>query len=241
MDRYIVINLKQNFCLEEHQHYAHQLKKILPTKVKLIVCPSSPFLSCYRDCRSFLGAQDLSRYPEGSYTGEISAKQLASLDVKYALVGHSERREFFNEDSKIISEKVANLLKSGIRPILIVGETLEQKNKNGIYMALEKQLATVLNDFKREEIKNVIIAYEPIWAIDSYDNPEVCKIDEIVAFIKTIILNYYKLNLPILYGGSINEENIDELLKIKGIEGFLIGTASLDVNKVQKMIDILNK
>lgn len=237
--KYLVCNLKATKTKDEIISYEKQLINLkVNTKVELIICPSTLFLSFFKNRAYKLGAQDISRYNIGPYTGENTAEQLSSLNVKYALIGHSERRNLFDNEEVII-EKIKKAYHSHIKPIYFIGETLEQKNITNI--VLENQITRILNqvpDLKREKI---IIVYEPIWAIGTGLIPTNEEITKRVESIKTIIKNKYNLSLPILYGGSVNEKNIDKLINIELLDGFVLGESSRNFDELSKIYEKIEK
>ena len=239
--KYLISNFKSNKNLNESILYESKLRKKGLQNLNLIICPSSPFLSDFQGNNYELGAQDVSAYIEGSYTGETNAKQLNSLGVKYVLVGHSERRKYFNESEKDLVNKIANAFAHGIQVVLCIGESHLQYTNQETNAIIEKQLALVMNEFNREELKNIIIAYEPIWAIGTGITPTVEEIEETTHFIKKIVQNYYELNLPVLYGGSVNQKNIAKFNSISNLDGFLVGGASLDFDELSNLIDVITK
>ena len=166
-------------------------------------------------------------------TGEIEASQIKSLGATYVIVGHSERRIYKHEINIDFINKINNALENNLNVIYCIGETLSEKENGSTFEILEKEISEVLNNV---EIKNIVIAYEPVWAIGTGKVPEISEIKENIDFINDIIYEKYETKLDILYGGSVNDENIGELSSIKGLNGFLVGGASLDVNKVKGMI-----
>ena len=234
--KYIVANLKSNKDLNSIERYASSLKSLGKLSNELIICPPSPYLYLFENDNYKLGAQDLSAFQEGSYTGEINANILKSLDVSHVLVGHSERRIHFNEDSKTLIQKIANAFASGIEVIFCIGENKTENASGLTHEVLESQLASVLNDFNREQLKNIIIAYEPVWSIGTGQAPSIIEIEENIAFIKNIIKDYYELELPVLYGGSISLENISTIQQISNADGLIIGNSSLDIAELVQII-----
>lgn len=233
--KYVILNHKMNLTYEEIIDYVDKLKELKLTNINLITCPSSIYLSMFKDLN--VACQNVSSFEKGSYTGELAAYQLKSLGIKYSLVGHSERRQYFNEDNLIVNKKIINLLKNDIKPILCIGETLEAKKLKKTGAVLIKQLRQALKDVSVDDLKKVIIAYEPVWSIGTGVIPSPNEIDEVVDYIKDTIYRTYNLEIPVLYGGSINDENISLLEKCKNIEGYLIGGASLDINKITNIIN----
>ena len=185
-----------------------------------------------------LGVQDISSFMDKTITGEIEATQVKSMGAKYVIVGHSERRIYRHEINIDFINKINNAVENGLNVIYCIGETLNEKENGRTYEVLEKQISEVLNNV---EIKNIMIAYEPVWAIGTGKVPEADEIKENIKFINDIIMEKYEEKLDILYGGSVNDTNIGELCTIKGLNGFLVGGASLDPNKVKGMLIEMEK
>jgi triosephosphate isomerase len=178
-----------------------------------------------------IGAQNVSEYEKGAYTGEISAPMLASMDVSYCIVGHSERRKYFGETDKQIALKIERLLENAISPIFCCGELLEEREAERHFEVVEKQIEEALFHFGEEEFSNIIIAYEPVWAIGTGKTATPEQAQEMHAFIRRVITNKYgeqvAENTTILYGGSFNAKNAKELFANPDVDGGLIGGASL--------------
>jgi len=236
---YVVCNLKANKTRNELIEYEKELSRInIDSKIELIICPSTPFLFIFQRDFYKLGSQDISKYECGPHTGENTAEQLSSLNVKYALVGHSERRKLFKEEEQTIINKIKKAYHSHIKPIYFIGESAEQRKYNLTSNVLEKQLSHIIDevpDYKREKM---IIVYEPVWAIGSGKTPTTEEIKNSINIIKKIILEKYSLNLPVLYGGSINDNNINELINIKELDGYVLGESSKNIDV---LIKIYNK
>lgn len=190
----------------------------------------------------YLGAQNCYYKDSGAFTGEISLDMLLECGVNYIIVGHSERRHIFNEDNELISKKIKKIINAGINPILCIGETLDDRNNGKAYEVIEKQLEFALE--RIESISNIVIAYEPVWAIGTGLTASVEKINDMHSYIRKILNKLFNNinidNIPIIYGGSVNTENADELISIKSVNGFLIGGASLDVVKFVDIVNIVN-
>ena len=219
--KYLVCNFKNKLLKDEIIKYNTSLGNI-ETKVKLVLCPPSIYLSLFDKTGYDLGVQDISSFMDKTITGEIEASQVKSLGATYVIVGHSERRMYKHEINIDFINKINNAIENNLNVIYCIGETLS-----------EKEISEVLNNV---ELKNIMIAYEPVWAIGTGKVPEVSEINENISFINDIIYEKYETKLDILYGGSVNDENIEELSSIKGLTGFLVGGSSLDVNKVKNMI-----
>ncbi len=199
-----------------------------------IICSPSAFLSFLKNNNKnlFTGAQDVSIYQEGPYTGELSAKMLSDISVSFCLVGHSERRQIFNETNKDINLKSQNLIENNITPIICLGETLEQREKNLTKEVLIKQVNESIPNHSNHE--NTIIAYEPIWAIGTGLTPTMDEIDEVHNFIKNIDTRFRQFK--VLYGGSVKSSNSSQINVLKNVDGCLIGGASLKVEEFNSII-----
>ena len=225
----VVLNNKSNLDKKEFMEYQNELKKI-ESSHQLVICPSQIYLNSI-DLPTFdLGSQNVSSYHQGAYTGEIYAHQLKSLDVKYCLVGHSERRKYQRETNKDINEKTKRLLEEEITPILCIGETKEQKDSKRTKSVLLSELNECLSGINNNDI---IIAYEPIWAIGTGITPTKDEVEDVLKEIKKV----YQKN-KLIYGGSLNQENIVEFKTSDLIDGYLLGGLSL---KPQELKDFISK
>ncbi|MBD9106969.1 triose-phosphate isomerase [bacterium] len=235
--KYLVCNFKNKLLKDDILKYNKSLVDI-ETKVKLVLCPPSIYLDMFDKSGYELGVQDISSFMDKTITGEIEATQVKSMGAKYVIVGHSERRIYRHEINIDFINKINNAVENGLNVIYCIGETLNEKENGRTYEVLEKQISEVLNNV---EIKNIMIAYEPVWAIGTGKVPEADEIKENIKFINDIIMEKYEEKLDILYGGSVNDTNIGELCTIKGLNGFLVGGASLDPNKVKGMLIEMEK
>lgn len=235
--KYIVANLKSNKDAGNINSYINELRRIGNIQDKLIICPPSALLYAFNECSFSLGAQDISMYGEGSYTGENNGKILKSLDVSYVLVGHNERKEYFKEDNQVLIKKIKNAFASGIEVIFFVGENKSENDNGNTNNILEYQIASIFNEFTREELKNIIVVYEPVWAIGSGDVPSIIEIENSISFIKNIINNYYELELSVLYGGGVSINDVNTLKSSEVLDGFVLGNSSIDSDE---LIDIVN-
>ncbi|MBR2678203.1 MAG: triosephosphate isomerase [Bacilli bacterium] len=226
----VALNNKSNLNIEEYKKYVEELSKIY-FRGKLILCPN--YLNLTEKVDILLGAQNVSPYTEGAHTGEIAASQLSAIGVKYSIVGHSERRSIESESE--IFDKIKRLLENGMSPILCVGEKQNEREKGATKAVLGKQLSSVVNYLTENERSNVIVAYEPVWAIGTGLIPTNEEINEAISFIKTKLPNN-----KVLYGGSANEENIDTLKEVEVIDGYLVGGLSLKPDKLQIFLDKLS-
>ena len=216
------------------------LSKILDTDISkdtlTIIAPPSIHLNSFNQMLSHtniaLAAQNCHQQDAGAYTGEISASMLKSVGVEYVILGHSERREYFMEDSLSLSFKVINAIKHGIRPIYCCGETLTQRQEGEHFRTISNQIEHGLFQLNEMELLNCIIAYEPVWAIGTGETASPQQAQEVHNFIrKTIAKQYGDMvadNISILYGGSVKPANAEELFTCPDIDGGLIGGAALN-------------
>lgn len=231
----IALNNKSNLNKKEFKEYYKKIKSI-KTKSTLILCPTFLNIGLVYDDKVLLGSQNVSMNENGAYTGEISASQLHDYGVKYAIVGHSERREYQRESFEDINKKIKMLIENGIKPILCVGETLEERKSNKVKEVLEAELFSAIKELDGKSKKKIIIAYEPIWSIGTGVIPNLGEIDEVFSYIKKLFPNN-----KVLYGGSANEKNVDELKKSRLIDGYLLGGLSLNPKKLEEFIQKLEK
>ncbi|MFQ5661943.1 MAG: triose-phosphate isomerase [Candidatus Paceibacteria bacterium] len=218
------------------------------TNVQTVICPPYVFISplnkLYSGHRIALGVQDVFWKEKGSYTGEVSPEEIKSVGAKYVILGHSERREL-GETNEMVNKKVIASLKAGLNVILCIGES--KRDAHALYLKfLTEELKTALSGVQRKMLRNLIVAYEPIWAIgkttDDAMSPH--KMHEMNIFIKKIFAELYDkktaLNIPIIYGGSAEPGNVKELLREGEIDGFLVGHASLDAGEFSEILKIAN-
>ena len=188
-----------------------------------------------------IAAQNMNPNESGAYTGEVSPLMLKDLNVEYVILGHSERRAYYNESDEFINEKVKSALKHNIKPILCIGENLEQREKGITTDVVKEQLLKDLKDLTKEEIVNVVIAYEPIWAIGTGKTATPEMAQEVHKFIRDLLTNLYSKEIAdevtIQYGGSMKPSNVVELLAQADIDGGLIGGASLEPESFKSLIE----
>ncbi len=231
----IALNNKSNLTKQEFYRYQEELKNVRVT-TKMILCPDTvniPVFSNFHNC--YLGAQNVSRFPSGTHTGEVSAEILKSHGVCFCIVGHSERREMGETDDEI-KEKVLRLLEQGIIPILCVGESFRERQENEYTDVIINELTAVTDELSEEQKRRLIVAYEPIWSIGTGVTPQNDEIEEAMRIIKQIVPNS-----KVLYGGSVNENNISTIKQCQGIDGYLVGGLSLKPSNLQTFIDKLEE
>lgn len=240
-------NWKMHKTAEESVAYIRALNNVLilnETRVFLAV----PFTAIEQasaaahGTRITIGAQNMHDAEEGPFTGEISASMLKAAGAQFVILGHSERRKLFGETSEFINRKVHRAFNEGIIPILCVGETLEQRQQESVQHVLSKQLKEALNGLDASQIPELIIAYEPVWAIGTGKSATPDIAQEVHRMIRLFLEHSYGNKVAervcLLYGGSVNPGNIAELMKEPDIDGALVGGASLDVAAFARMIQL---
>lgn len=239
-------NWKMNLDLNESRELAKSILDKTDKKyfeyTDVLLCPTyvslSPVENVIKDSQVLLGAQNLSYENDGAFTGEISASMLKSVGCNYVIIGHSERRKYFNETDELVNKKIIKALEFGLKPILCVGETLEERESGKQNEVVETQLTNDLNGVS--DLSNVVIAYEPVWAIGTGKNATPQQANEMHKHIRSVITKLHNQNSAdntrILYGGSLNDKNCKELLSESDIDGGLIGGASL---KADSFIEII--
>lgn len=234
MEKIIAANLKMNFTYEEVKEYISKIDELIDDK-RVIIFPGNIYIPYFINKKYSIGIQNVNEKEAGAYTGEVSAMQAKSMNIDYALIGHSERRIYYNENK--INDKIKISLKNGLKVILCVGEKEEEKEY--VEKVIHKQIIDALDNVK--DFNNLIIAYEPIWAVGTNVMPTTDKIKHIIKYIKTILKNKYNIDIPILYGGSINEENINKINEIDDLSGVLVGSSSLIPEKLNKIKEVVLK
>lgn len=227
----IALNNKSNLNKEEFLEYQKQLSA-LNTEHTLILCPTMLNIPMFNLDNCILAAQNVGKDDNGAHTGEISAQQLASHNVKYCIVGHSERRQELGESNEDINKKIKMLFKNSITPILCVGETKAEREQDKVTDIITNEVTEAIAELTTEEKEKIIVAYEPIWSIGTGLIPTTEEIDEVFEIIKEILPEN-----KILYGGSANEKNIKELKTSKYIDGYLLGGLSLKVENLKLFIE----
>lgn len=206
--------------------------------INVVVCPPFTYLSSFAKATKGLlaiGSQNCFYEEKGAYTGEISALMLKNLGCEYVIIGHSERRKYFNETDETINKKIKSAMNAGLAPIFCIGETKEERNFNKAEEVVERQIKIGLDGIEnwKLKIKNFVIAYEPVWAIGTGN---ACSVDDAKK-----MLEFIKKSVPkdarIVYGGSVNGQNASEYVKKAGYSGLLVGGASLKPDEFLKIIN----
>lgn len=233
----VVGNMKMNLTADEISHYLKEINNQVGSK-RVVLCPTFLYIPYFLGHDYLVGAQNCYS-GSASSTGEVSPKQLASMGVSVVILGHSERREFFKESDKLIHDKVEKSIQENLKVILCVGETEEERSLMRTDKVLKKELVNGLKDLEKDAFQNIIIAYEPIWSIGSGTIPKKKEIEKTIHYIKGVIYQEFGYeNIPVLYGGSVNEKNVEELNSISNLSGFLVGGASLDPKKFLKIVEV---
>lgn len=222
---------------------AEELRNFDTSDVDVIVCPPFPYLELVSDVSEdgdfFTGAQDVSKFADGAYTGDVSASMLRSLGVNYCIVGHSERRKYFHETNQDIAQKIDRLLNEDITPIMCVGENIDERESGRYLDVIRMQVEEGLMHLNAEQAQRCIIAYEPVWAIGTGHTATKEQAQEVHSFIRQLLCDKYGKDtadeISILYGGSCNTKNAQELFAMPDVDGGLIGGASL---KAKDFIEI---
>ncbi len=243
---FIAGNWKMYKTTAEAKKFAEEFKKIyVPSDVRVaIFAPYTQLAALAEEFKGTgigVGAQNVHYEKEGAFTGEISIPMLAEIGVEYCIVGHSERRQYFNETDETVNLKAKALLAAGITPIICVGEDLYQREHDFQDKLVAEQVANALDGIPAEDVKKIVIAYEPIWAIGTGRTATPIQANHMCEVIRDEITNLYDEDtadeVVIQYGGSVKPENATEILNMEEIDGALVGGASLDP---AKFIEIVN-
>lgn len=228
MKKYLIANWKMNGDLVSSECLASEYSAKLRHDIDIIIAAPFPYLfplkNVLKGSSVCLCAQNCSMFKNGAYTGEVSASMLQDLEIPYVLVGHSERRQYHHEQDEQIKQKVLRAIECNIKSILCVGESLADRNNQQHLNIISEQLKWL----EQENIPELIIAYEPIWAIGTGLVPNNQQIEEMIEHIKAIT----KRRIPVLYGGSVNAANIAILSQLQNCDGFLVGGSSLKIEEI---------
>lgn len=249
--RIYVANWKMNMHLSDAVDFAAQCKNFMQknntSEKQIILCPSFPAITsvvhALEDVAIGVSAQNCSDHQVGAYTGEVSAQSLREAGCSYCIVGHSERRKYFHETNEVIARKVTNLLIASINPIICIGETAQEFKDDKTLSVLEEQLVLVIKAINesQEMPESISFAYEPVWAIGTGKIPDQQILEKVLTWLATYIKKEltHDTTIHLLYGGSVDENSITQLMNVKSIDGFLIGSASLDFQKFKNIVSLL--
>lgn len=230
-------NWKMFKTRDEALYFILQVSPLMPSikEVDTVILAQAPLFRCLvkRQGENLrIGAQNIHFADEGAYTGELSGPLLQSYNIDYVVIGHSERRKYFYETDELVNQKVVAALRNQLIPIVCVGELLEERENNTTHEVLRRQVTKAFAGISEKDMKKIVIAYEPVWAIGTGKTATADVADEACGFIRSVIKELYSAStseiVRIQYGGSVNPKNIDELLSKENIDGALIGGASLD-------------
>jgi triosephosphate isomerase len=240
-------NWKMNLSVDEAADFLYSVNENIPSsdKVESIIFPQFPALNYLlksKDSSLLVGAQNMHYKDSGAYTGEVSPLMLSQLGITHVLIGHSERRQYFNETNASVNLKVKAALTHKLVPILCVGEHLDARTKNSTNIVLAHQIYQALKDVSKEDVTKVIIAYEPVWAIGTGVTATNTQANDTIKAIRAMVKNLYgddiSSTIRILYGGSVNTSNIKELLLMSDIDGALVGGASLKSDSFNYLLKV---
>lgn len=239
-------NWKMNKKVNEALELVRSLKPLVENinEVNIIVCP--PFTSLYavgqeiKGTNIEMGGQNCYLKESGAYTGEIAPQMLLDVGCTWTILGHSERRQYFNETDSFLNQKLKYVLTTGLKVMFCVGETLEEREENLTESVLRRQIIEGLRDLQPSDLSKIVIAYEPVWAIGTGKNATPEQAQEAHTFIRALIRKEFgeesAKNLPIQYGGSVKPENAKELISQEDVNGFLVGGASLNADSFAQII-----
>lgn len=240
-------NWKMNLNSAESSELAEAIVSQVGTQMEVAVCLCPTFTSLEAvskkviDSNIALGAQNMHHIDVGAYTGEISAEMLRHLFVNYVIIGHSERRQYFGEDNELVNKKTLAALNASLKPIICIGETLEEREAGKLESVIKNQLEGALMSVSPNHAEQLVIAYEPVWAIGTGKTATPEDAESVHSYIRKLLAeligNEAALKVRILYGGSMKAENAEELLSQKNIDGGLIGGASLKAHAFTSIVE----
>ena len=246
MGKYVIAgNWKMHKTIAEALEFVNDIKdRVNNEKVEAVICAPFTLLKDLKEATKGtsikVGAQNMHFEEKGAFTGEISPLMLKELDMDYVIIGHSERRQYFNETNETVNKKVLKALEVGIDPILCVGETLEEREAGNTKDVCKVQVEKALENVSKEDIAKVVIAYEPIWAIGTGKTATSEDANDVIAYIRQVVANLYKdlaNEVRIQYGGSVKPSNVGEIMNQSDIDGALVGGASLEANDYVQLVN----
>lgn len=240
-------NWKMNKTLSEAKSFAEEVKSLVPAQEKMeaVICAPALFLQSLvetvKGSDVKIGAQNMHFEESGAFTGEISPNALADLGVQYVIIGHSERREMFNETDESVNKKTLAAFKYNLTPIVCCGETLEQRENGETMNLVGSQIKAALTGLTDDQVKQTVIAYEPIWAIGTGKSSTAQDANEVCAHIREVVAQQFSLEIAnavrIQYGGSVKPGNIKEYMAQPDIDGALVGGASLEAQSFLQLLE----
>lgn len=238
----VAANWKMNFTIDESLNLIDEIIKRSPSvEAKIIFFPNYISLQSVKqklvDTAYMVGSQNVHHDESGAFTGEVSASMLSILDLDYVIIGHSERRQFFNESDDQVNQKIKRALDVNIKPVVCIGETIDERKSGKTTEVLNRQLNKAFEEIDVLSANKIIVAYEPVWAIGTGVSADENQVLEAHALIKQTLVSIFSENIPILYGGSVNASNAFELINLNNVDGFLIGGASLKSESFCQIIE----
>ena len=238
----VAANWKMNFTIDESLNLIDEIIKRSPSvEAKIIFFPNYISLQSVKqklvDTAYMVGSQNVHHDESGAFTGEVSASMLSILDLDYVIIGHSERRQYFNESDDQVNQKIKRALDVNIKPVVCIGETIDERKSGKTTEVLNRQLNKAFEEIDVLSANKIIVAYEPVWAIGTGVSADENQVLEAHALIKQTLVSIFSENIPILYGGSVNASNAFELINLNNVDGFLIGGASLKSESFCQIIE----
>ena len=238
-------NWKMHKTIAEALEFVNEVKdRVNNDKVEAVICAPFTLLKDLKQATKGtnikIGAQNMHFEEKGAFTGEISPLMLKELDMDYVVIGHSERRQYFNETDETVNKKVLKALEVGIDPILCVGETLEEREAGNTKDVCKVQVEKALENVSKEDLAKVVIAYEPVWAIGTGKTATSEDANDVIAYIREVVANLYgelANEVRIQYGGSVKPSNVAEIMNQSDIDGALVGGASLEANDYIQLVN----
>ena len=238
-------NWKMHKTIAEALEFVNEVKdRVNNDKVEAVICAPFTLLKDLKQATKGtnikIGAQNMHFEEKGAFTGEISPLMLKELDMDYVVIGHSERRQYFNETDETVNKKVLKALEVGIDPILCVGETLEEREAGNTKDVCKVQVEKALETVSKEDLAKVVIAYEPVWAIGTGKTATSEDANDVIAYIREVVANLYgelANEVRIQYGGSVKPSNVAEIMNQSDIDGALVGGASLEANDYVELVN----
>lgn len=245
--RIVAANWKMHGSMGMVREYVARLTPV--AGVELVICPPAPYLCAVQTLLVAqanyvaVGAQDVHEHAKGAFTGEVSAEMVADSGARWTIVGHSERRRYAGESDERIAAKIKAAIRAGLQPILCVGETIEERQSGDAASVVDSQLKVIATRISKLEWRQLIVAYEPVWAIGTGYSASTVQIDEMHAFIRESLQRLLdeSKEMTVLYGGSVNETNADELFRSPQVDGALVGNAALAGDGFVKIAQALQR
>jgi len=239
-------NWKMNKTIKEAVEFVNEIKgQVVDTDVEVVLCAPATMLKDMKEAAKGsnvkIGAQNMHFEESGAFTGEIAPAMLKEIDMDYVIIGHSERRQYFNETNETVNKKVLKALEVAIRPIMCCGETLEERESDKMEDVVKAQIVEGLNNVPAEKLADVVIAYEPIWAIGTGVTASSEQANDAIAFIRSLLKELYNEeaseSVQIQYGGSVKPANVEEIMNQSDIDGALVGGASLKADSFMQLVN----